>query len=237
VTASDVRKLLSAVDDPKLRPGRQADVDVPSIHRKRLLSAALKVLADRGYAETTVAEVARTAQVSRRTFYEHFETKDECLLEAYSTVNDLFLDSISQTVAAHQSSETRLLAGLDAYLKGLATEPTIFRVFHLEIIQMGSAALELRRAGYRRWAHVLCAIVNDSRLENPDLAAISNELTVSSALAAIAGINELLLQAYEEDNWDLAALRRDVLLVFVSMLSRDAVEYVDGVLAREPLQQ
>ncbi len=229
---SDVRELLGAVDDPKLRPGRQVDVDVTSIHRKRLLSAALKVLSDRGYADTTVAEIARVAQVSRRTFYEHFTTKEDCLLDAYKTVNDLFLKSIAKKVAGRPTSEERLLAGIDAYLCGLAAEPTIFRVFQLEIVQMGAPARALRREGHRRWAEVLCATVAASRQENPALAAISNDLTVSAALAAIAGMNELLLQAHEEGNWDLPSLRRDVLLVFVSMLSPDASTFVDGLLDR-----
>src|SRR5690606_31573787 len=52
-------------------------------HRRRLLDAMAVVVARKGYADATIADLAAEARVSRRTFYEHFQTKAQCLIALY----------------------------------------------------------------------------------------------------------------------------------------------------------
>jgi AcrR family transcriptional regulator len=49
--------------------------------RTRLLAAALDLFARKGYDETTVAEIATAAGVTEMTFYRHFGSKDQLVLE------------------------------------------------------------------------------------------------------------------------------------------------------------
>lgn len=49
--------------------------------RTRLLAAALELFADRGYDRTTVAEIAAAAGVTEMTFYRHFRSKDQLLVD------------------------------------------------------------------------------------------------------------------------------------------------------------
>ena len=51
--------------------------------RERLLEAAVRVVAAKGYAATTVGDLTKEAGVSRTTFYELFEDKEACFLAAY----------------------------------------------------------------------------------------------------------------------------------------------------------
>lgn len=46
----------------------------PNGHRRRLLEGMGKVVAEKGYADVTIADIVAAAGVSRRTFYEHFKT-------------------------------------------------------------------------------------------------------------------------------------------------------------------
>src|SRR5439155_260785 len=65
-------------------------VDVASSQRARLLAAMANVVAAKGYAATTVADVVSAAGVSRSTFYELFASKEACFLDAYNQgVEDL----------------------------------------------------------------------------------------------------------------------------------------------------
>jgi len=50
--------------------------------RLRLLRAFNKLILERGYAKMTVGDVIKLADVSRSTFYEHFETKDDILRQS-----------------------------------------------------------------------------------------------------------------------------------------------------------
>ena len=52
---------------------------VAAIQRSRLIAAALREIDDRGYAGTTVAHITSRSRISRRTFYELFANREECL--------------------------------------------------------------------------------------------------------------------------------------------------------------
>ena len=56
---------------------------VIEIQRARLLGAMVKVSGERGAANVSVAHVVERAGVSRRTFYELFDDREECFLAAF----------------------------------------------------------------------------------------------------------------------------------------------------------
>ncbi len=47
--------------------------------RQALISAAMRLFEEKGYEQTTVAEIAASAEVSTKTFFNHFASKDEVL--------------------------------------------------------------------------------------------------------------------------------------------------------------
>ena len=49
--------------------------NIANEHRHRLLEGMAQAVAEKGYADTTIADIVREAGVSRRTFYEHFAGK------------------------------------------------------------------------------------------------------------------------------------------------------------------
>ncbi|MGK8503292.1 TetR/AcrR family transcriptional regulator [Nocardia asiatica] len=52
--------------------------------RRRLLDGMAVAVRERGYQDTTVADVVRHARTSRRTFYEHFSSKQDCFIALLS---------------------------------------------------------------------------------------------------------------------------------------------------------
>src|SRR5256885_2274366 len=67
-------------------------------HRRRLLDAMSHVVARKGYADATIADLAAEARVSRRTFYEHFDTKAECLIALYEVASDQALNVLKAAI-------------------------------------------------------------------------------------------------------------------------------------------
>jgi len=87
---------------PDLRVGRT----------RRWLQRALKeLMAEKSYKQIKVSEIVARAEVSRPTFYMHFETKDHLLMSLFddllTTTQDEFLDSVSKTRADYRYFATR----------------------------------------------------------------------------------------------------------------------------------
>ena len=55
-------------------------MQVEEIQRSRLLAAAAVTFDELGYEQTSVQRITDRARVSRRTFYELFENREECLV-------------------------------------------------------------------------------------------------------------------------------------------------------------
>ena len=67
--------------------------------RERLQQTALQLFADRGYDETTVAEIAAAAEVTERTFFRHFGDKREVLFGDQDGFLALFTDPVAAAPA------------------------------------------------------------------------------------------------------------------------------------------
>jgi AcrR family transcriptional regulator len=162
-------------------------------HRDRVVAGMIAAVAERGYAPTTITDVVRHARVSRRTFYEHFADKEDCFLAAYDTVSDAVLAAIEGAASEHEAWRDRLLAGVRAYLEGLASQPELARVFTVEILSAGPAALARRRAVLRRFAASLRTQVDAAVAAGAPGRGIDDV----TALALAGAIHELVLDALE----------------------------------------
>lgn len=55
--------------------------------RARILHAALNLFAERSYAQTTMAEIARAAGMAKGSVYHYFNSKEELLLQLFDQIN------------------------------------------------------------------------------------------------------------------------------------------------------
>ena len=84
----------------------------------RLQQAALELYAERGYEQTTVAEIAERAGLTERTFFRHFADKREVLFRGSDNLEKLITDAVD---AAPQSATP-----IEAITAGLAAAGAIF---------------------------------------------------------------------------------------------------------------
>jgi AcrR family transcriptional regulator len=121
--------------------------------RARVLEAITQVVADKGYAAMTVADVCRAARISRGTFYALFEGKEDAFLQAHRHGIDVLEARIEQAVHEEPGDWiARLRAGLRAYVETLADEPRFARTYVHEIHAAGPRAQAARDEALRRFA-------------------------------------------------------------------------------------
>src|SRR6201995_4177491 len=68
--------------------------------RGRLQLAALELYSEHGFDETTVAEIAKRAGLTERTFFRHFADKREVLFAGAALLQDLFVAAVVDAPAA-----------------------------------------------------------------------------------------------------------------------------------------
>jgi AcrR family transcriptional regulator len=96
--------------------------------RERLLAAAPEVLAERGYAQLTVRDLIERAGVSRRTFYQLFDDKLECMLVAHEAALDRLCDAITASCSPRNSWHEDVAAGVGRALELAAESPAQVRL-------------------------------------------------------------------------------------------------------------
>ncbi len=125
--------------------------------RERLLEAIVRVSAAKGYEATTVADVVEFAGVSEETFYEMFEDKAACFLEAYDAVFDVLVAHVTAAfeAAADEPWPEQIAAGLGALVELLSVEADIARMAMVEVTAAGDDARERYRAALARFTPFL----------------------------------------------------------------------------------
>ena len=134
---------------------------VAEIQRSRLLAAAVRAVEELGYTQATVAHITRRARVSRRTFYELFSNREECLIAALESVLDSIRLEIDAAGLEGLGWRERIRGGLWMILSFFDREPVLARVCVVQALRGSQAVLERREqvlAG-------LVAIVDEGRWE------------------------------------------------------------------------
>lgn len=115
--------------------------------RERLVQAMIDLAAKAGYQNVSVAQVSSHAGVSSATFYEQFNGKEECLLEAYRTVSARVLEQmqpVPETVASDEEWAREARTALGMLLRAVQRDPEGARVLYFEPLAAGSRVLEER---------------------------------------------------------------------------------------------
>jgi AcrR family transcriptional regulator len=128
----------------RLPPGRHGlpREFVAHNQRERLIAGIAEAIAENGYAGTTIAHITRHAAVSRRTFYEHFASKDECFVAAYDTVMAELRERVALAFEEEADWPHAVRAGIAAMLRFLAAEPHLARLCMVEALVAGPVVVE-----------------------------------------------------------------------------------------------
>jgi len=189
---------MSAVIETTAAAGAASARSAATEHYHRLLEGMARAVAAKGYADTTIADIVREAAVSRRTFYEHFGTKTECLIALYEAASRLALQAVSEAFDPVQPWHAQVERAITAYFDYLAQDPVLLRTLFVEILGLGMPGLAARRRVNDEIASFIQVAINTSGGGAPGQGRQAH-LTSEMAMTVVGGINELVLQAIEQD--------------------------------------
>jgi AcrR family transcriptional regulator len=124
--------------------------------RQRLIAAASWAMAERGYADLAVKDLIGRAGVSRRTFYELFEDKLDCVFAAHNAAFGRLNTLIVDACAAEESWSDGVVAAVRAALEFAASAPDEARLILISSHNSSEPALARRgRASHEQLAALL----------------------------------------------------------------------------------
>ena len=156
---------------------------VAEMQRSRLLGAAVRVLEDQGYEHATVAHITSRARVSRRTFYELFANREQCIAALLHDTAGRIEAELRGAGLARLSWREQIRAGLWAILCFLEREPELARVLVVHALRGSGPVPQARDEIVGR----LVAAVDQGRAGSAPAAGCS-ELTAEGVVGATLAI-------------------------------------------------
>jgi AcrR family transcriptional regulator len=157
---------------------------VTAQQRVRILAATVDVVAERGYPETRVVDILERAGISRKTFYEIFDDKEDCFLAAFDVAAGVLLKVTNDGYesAPEEPWGSRIRLGLARFLEIIAERPNAAKFCIVEVLAAGQKALDRRDGVMRQFTRYIDRGREESEVELPAM----------TSLALVGGVYELL---------------------------------------------
>jgi AcrR family transcriptional regulator len=123
--------------------------------RERLIAGLAAAVGEHGYNEVTITHITEAASVSRRAFYEHFESKEDCFLAAFEIVAGHIHQLMAGAIESAPDWPHGVVAGFRAILDFLVSEPELARLSLVDSMAAGPAVAERFRAGVQSFIPLL----------------------------------------------------------------------------------
>jgi AcrR family transcriptional regulator len=181
--------MTTALNDPP-QTGSAADA-----FRGRLLDGLAQSIVERGYRETTVADVVRIAKTSKRTFYDQFASKEECFIELLRANNEDLIVTIRGSVDPEAQWDDQVRSAAGAYVDHIASRPAITLSWIREAPALGAVALPLQRLAMGQLTDMLVDLTDSPGFRRAALPPIDRPL----ALILLGGLRELTALTVEAE--------------------------------------
>lgn len=179
----------------------------------RLVDGLASSIGERGYRDTTVADIVRHARTSKRTFYEQFAGKDECLVELLRRNNADLISSIQAAVDGDADWQLQIRQAVGAYVQHIQARPAITLSWIREAPALGAAARSLHRLAMDHLTDMLITLTESPGFHRAELTTI----TPPMALILLGGLRELTA-LFVEDGGDVSGIAEPAIAAATAIL-------------------
>jgi AcrR family transcriptional regulator len=174
-------------------------VRVADMQRSRLLGGAVAAVEELGWSRVTTASIVSRARVSRRTFYDLFSDREDCLLEVLQNTTGRIASELDTASLDGLSWRERVRTGLWIVLSFFDREPELARLCVVGSARGGRRVLEWREEVLAR----LTVIMDEGQLEGERAARVPSLTAEGSVGAVLVILSRRLLKSQREPLSDL----------------------------------
>ena len=185
--------------------------------RRRLLDGLVASIEERGYRDTTVADIVRHARTSKRTFYDHFATKEQCFADLLTANNEDLVATLRDAIDPDAPWQDQVRQAVTAYVGTIEASPAVTLSWIRELPALGEAARPLLRRGFGRLAAALTELSAGPSFRRAGVAPLSP----AAAVILVGGLRELTAQTVE-DGAPAAGIVEPAVSASIALLSAGA---------------
>jgi AcrR family transcriptional regulator len=194
----------------------------PKDKKNRMVEAAAILFAQKGYAGTSVADIAVQAKIGKGTVYEYFNSKEDLFFAVFEWYIQMSARTAHVSISVLGRTPTERLYALSDSVMGMWDE--IKDVFALTMeFWAASASSQMRdrfKAAFRQVYEEFRGIVSSLIREGIERGEFRPDVKAASVAAALVGTwDALFLQAWFEDSFDPKNIARDFLKIVIKGLS------------------
>lgn len=169
--------------------GRSSPADTPnrrsrlkSDRRLRLLSAAERLFAERGFLAVRLEDIGAAAGVSGPAIYRHFPSKEALLVELLVGISTRLLAGAREARARSSGAAAALDDLIDFHLDFALGEPDLIRIQDRDLAHLPAAAEKQVRKAQRQYVEVWVGVLREL---NPKLAEADARLTAHAVFGLL----------------------------------------------------
>jgi AcrR family transcriptional regulator len=162
--------------------------------RQRLLDALEESIAEDGYPHTTVADIVRRARTSRRTFYEHFDSREACFVALLTNANAEQVRQISAAVDGGAPWRSQVRQAIEAWISSGESRSSLMLSWIRDVPSLGRAARRLQRDVMENFIEMVQALGDTEEFRSAGIGPVSRRRIIM----LLGGLRELTAITVEE---------------------------------------
>lgn len=187
---------------------------------QRILDAAIKIFAVKGFFQAKVSEIAREAGVADGTVYLYFKNKDELLISIFEVKMREVIQQFRMAVSDLPDAQSRLVRLVELHLGGFQENPDLAAVFQVELRQSYRFMREYAKGELKEYLDLIGEIVEQGQREG-----------VFRADMPVGLMKRFIFGAIDEvvSTWVMSGMKYDLVGVSAQLVDL----FVQGIAKRE----
>jgi TetR/AcrR family fatty acid metabolism transcriptional regulator len=165
--------------------GVKAERARPTDKRARILAAAVKVFARKGYFAARVSEIAKRAAVADGTIYLYFRNKEDILVSLFDEVMAAHIGAARSELASAPGPAARLLALAEHHLRALGENRDLAVVFQVELRQSTKFMERFTASWLKEYFALLTGVIEEGQRAGLFRADLPRKLVAKALFGAL----------------------------------------------------
>lgn len=137
----------------------------PVDKRQKIMDAAVSVFAKQGFYNSTVADVAREADVADGTIYLYFKNKDDLLISIFEHSMEMFISTARDELATVSNSKEKLKKFITLHLKLVQKNQDLAQVIQIELRQSSKFIKEYANEKFFEYLNIIQTAIEAGQQE------------------------------------------------------------------------